>query len=315
MDFSQPAQEESSSTDAIIVKADEVDEAGADISAINPTNTSSEYDFNERIESRRAQDAQPVNSPKILANTISSSSRPVPRPILRREGSAPAPPQQPPPAPPRQNQSEEGSSTDSLSLLQLKRIVGDLPKLEPKAYAYEYEETRSFPEELQEWFQYTESDRYMLVRAREAFEEFWEHTSSAKLKGNPNAHDSNLWWTVAAEHDRKKFVEEATFKLQSEDLATRVNNLGRLTYILLGAWVDTAGVEQEINEQEPVHSTAQWLETQSTKPAFQLSWIIRGVNLLCTYDLLQKLIKALEKLWENEQSVSHCSPSSKLHQI
>ena len=43
-----------------------------------------------------------------------------------------------------------------MSVAQLRSIVTNLPKLEPKAYAYSYEETRTFPEELEEWFQYTE---------------------------------------------------------------------------------------------------------------------------------------------------------------
>ena len=311
MDFSKPASEESSSTDAIIVKADEVDEAGADISTIDPTNTSSEYDFNERIESRRAQDAQPVNSPKILANTISSPSRPPSRPILRREGSAPAPPQQPPPAPPRQQQSEEGHSTESLSLLQLRKIVGDLPKPEPKAYAYEYEETRSFPEELQEWFQYTEGDRYMLVRAREVFEEICEFNdvekSNEKLNENSDTSSSSLWWTGTTPQGQKRVVEEASEELDSDDLSVRVKSLGRLVYIALGAWVETAGLEQETDQHEPVRSTAQWLEAQSPKSVHQMSWIINGVKLLCSSDLVQKLIRALNQTWQSEQSVSHCS--------
>ncbi|KAL9633784.1 MAG: hypothetical protein Q9164_004495, partial [Protoblastenia rupestris] len=158
MDLQKPMSGANDGNEAIIVKADEVDEAGADISTISPQNASDESDFNARIESRRAQDAQSVSSPKILANAVPSLPRPISRPILRREGSTPAPPQQPPPPAPPQPREEGGNGTDSLSLLQLRRLVSDLPKIEPTAYAYEHDETRTFPEELEEWFQYIEEE-------------------------------------------------------------------------------------------------------------------------------------------------------------
>ena len=299
MEFPNPGQEESSDIDAIIVKADEIDEAGADISTISPTNSHSESDFNNRIESRRAQDAQTIGSPKILANAVPSPPRPNSRPILRREGSTPAPPQQPPPpAPPRQQ--EESNPTDSLSLLQLRRLVGDLPKIEPTAYAYEYEETRSFPEELQEWFQYSEEERYMLLRAKEGFEEQWEYTNTGKR----DTRDADLGWTDVRDQDREKFVEGAARALESEDLATRVKSLGCMTYIALGCWGDTSGVEKETGEHDLLHFAAEWLESQSTKPKFQLDWIVNGVRLLCVHSILQRLVGILNALWDSEQSVS-----------
>lgn len=111
-------------TAAIIVKADEVDESGADISTISPTdNTPSE--FEARIETRRAQDAQVGGTPRVLANAVASPAKPSTRPILRRERSAPPPPQQPPP--PAPSQQRDAGATDSLSLQQLRRLVTDLP--------------------------------------------------------------------------------------------------------------------------------------------------------------------------------------------
>ena len=298
MEFPNPSQEETLDT-AIIVKADEVDESGVDISTISPTNTT-ESDFNDRIESRRAQDAQPVGSPKILANAVPSPPRPVPRPLLRREGSTPAPPQQPPPpAPPRQQQ-EESNPTDSLSLLQLRRLVGDLPKIEPTAYAYEYEETRSFPEELQEWFQYSEEERYMLLRAKEGFEEQWDQMTA----GRSGMGSTGVDWTEARAQAREKFVRGAAVALESEDLVTRVKSLGCMAYIALGTWGDTAGVEKETGEHDVLQSAAQWLDSQSTKPKYQLSWIIAGVGLLSTLSTVQRLVQILHGLWDSEQSVS-----------
>ena len=302
MDFSNDPSQEPSDSDPIIVKADEVDEAGADISTISPDNTSSESDFNARIESRRAHDAEAVDSPKLLANAVPSPPRSIARPILRREGSAPAPPTQPPPAPPRQ---EDGAGpTDSLSLLQLRKLVGDLPKLEPTAYAYEYEETRSFPEELQEWFQYSEEERFIILGAKESFDEAWHPI----LRAREDADSGNPSWTDAPDADRQQLVKQAVSALDSGDVAIRVNSLGALSYTVLGAWDDTAGVDYDVREPKLADSTMSWLELQTTKPAYQLQWMIKGVQMLWGRTILGKLIDLLKGIWESEQSVSHLLP-------
>jgi len=66
MEDSEPSLARQDS-EAIIVKADEVDESGADISTISPSDAAeSESEFNARIESRRAQDAQPRSWPMLF---------------------------------------------------------------------------------------------------------------------------------------------------------------------------------------------------------------------------------------------------------
>jgi len=290
----------SEDSDAIIVKADEVDEAGADISTISPTDTSNESDFNDRIESRRAQDAQPGGSPKILANAVPSPPRPIARPILRREGSAPAPPQQPPPPTPAQQREESTNSTDSLSLQQLRRLVNDLPKVEPTAYAYEYAETRSFPEELEEWFQYTEEDRYMLLQAKKTFADKWEQARPE----HSTPSDKGLEWTDVEKEDRENFIQGALLALENPELSSRVKSLECISYVALGAWNDTAGVETEHRSTDLSAVDTKWLDAQSTKPVFHLKWITNGVEMLCEHGAAQKLVDVLKKLWESEQSVS-----------
>jgi len=280
-------------TDAIIVKADEIDEAGADISTISPTDAP-ESDFTARIESRRAQDAH--SSPKTLANAVPSPPKVVVRPILRREGSAPAPPQQPPPpAPPPRG---ESNPTDSLSLQQLKRIVTDLPKLEPAAYAYEYAETRPFPEELEEWFQYTEEERYMLLRAKQTFIEKWEQAQAER----PDPSDAIEWTDVEAE-GRESFIHGAIQALDNTEVSSRVKSLECLSYVALGAWGDTSGVEKG-DQVSLLPADDKWLSSQSTKPKYQLGWILDGARLLCDSGAAQKLVDVLGRLWDSEQSVS-----------
>lgn len=290
-------------SEAIIVKADEVDEAGADISTISPNDvTESESDLNARIESRRAQDAQPrpQGSPKILANAVPSPPKPAARPILRREGSAPAPPQQPPPPAPPQVQEEAKNPTDSLSLLQLKRLVTDLPKLEPTAYAYEYSETRSFPEEIEEWFSYTEEERYMLLRAKQTFNDKWEQAQAERLDASDKASE----WTDVEPEDRESFIIGAIKALDSSECSSRVKSLECVSYVALGVWDDTAGVHPEGDSVELLPGDVKWSDSQSIKANIQLNWILNGTRMLCRHGAVQKLLDILVRLWKSEQSVS-----------
>ena len=292
----------SEDNEAIIVKADEVDEAGADISTISPENAS-ESEFTDRIESRRAQDAQPGARPKNLANSV---EKPVVRQILRREGSVPAPPQQPPPPAPPQRSEDTSSNTDSLSLLQLKRIVADIPKGEPTAYAYDYSETRSFPEELQEWFQYSEGERHMLLRAKHTFIQTWEKAHSER----PESSDEALEWTDVEEEDRLWFMRCAVKALDSNLSVSRLKSLECISYVALGAWDDTAGVEGDVTEEVSVgEEDARWIESRKINSTVQLNWIVRGAKILFSNGAVRRLVKLLNEMWINEQSVSLLHPS------
>ena len=293
MEFPTP-QVEPVETEAIIVKADEVDEAGADISTISPTDTS-ESEFNARIESRRAQDALSSGSPKQLANAVGSPPKSSSRPLLRREGSTSAPPQQPPSRAPPPAQEESSNATDSLSLLQLRKLVSDLPKLEPTAYAYHYAETRSFPEELEEWFSYTEEERYVLLRAKDSFEDEWEHPQG-------------LEWLDSEEEERENFIVGAINILDSPEITARVKGLQCITYIALGVWGDTAGMDCEDDHLDLLPEDKIWLESQSTKPKSQLQWITNGTISLCKHGLVERLLDILKRLVESEQSVSPLYP-------
>lgn len=294
MDFLEPSRE----PEAIIVKADEVDEAGADISTISPTDTTPS-EFGARIETRRAQDAQAGGSPKILANAALSPPKSLARPALRRESSAPPPPQQPPPPAPSQR-ADVSNATDSLSLQQLRQLVTDLPKFEPAAYAYTYHDTRSFPEELEEWFQYTEEERYMLLRAKQTFEEKWEQAQATRIDSS----DEALEWIDVDDAAREKFVEGALKALEDSEPVTRVASLECLSYIALGAWSHTAGLEVgsgEVGTEELGLSSS---DEQYSGSWLQRKWIRKGVDLLTRFGALQKLSSLLCHLSEIEQSVS-----------
>lgn len=280
-------------TAAIIVKADEVDEAGADISTISPTDNSPS-EFEARIETRRAQDAQTGRSPKVLANAVGSPPKPPSRPILRREGSAPPPPAQPPPPAPPQR---DPGATDSLSLQQLRRLVTDLPKLESTAYAYKYEDTRSLPEELDEWFHYTEEERYMLLRAKQTFVERWEQAQATRIDPSDNTFE----WTDVENKARRRFVDGALQALESLETATRIASLECITYIALGAWAHTAGPTYG---KEDENVTVGPDDGSYVKSELQLQWIRKGVGLLSEAGAAQILLNVLRRLAEDEQSVS-----------
>lgn len=298
MDYAEPPNVPAD-TAAIIVKADEVDEAGADISTISAAdNTPSE--FEARIETRRAQDAQGGGSPKILANAVPSPPKPLARPLLRREGSAPPPPLQPPPPAPPQHPSDVPGNIDSMSLGQLRSHFNEIPRIEPTAYAYEYADTRSFPEELDEWFQYTEEERYMLLRAKQTFDEKWEQAQATRIAPSEEA----LVWTDVEEVVRKRFIEGALQALDSPDATTRIAGLECISYIALGVWAHTAGSEGEMDAEE----LGVGKDSSFAKSRAHLRWIRNGVGLLSEAGAAQKLLNILQRLFENEQSVSPRDP-------
>ncbi len=101
----------------------------------------------------------------------SPSSASVGRPQFQRSQPQPPPPHQPPPPPAPQ---QVGNPNDSLSLMQLKRIVTDFPKADPTSYAFTYADTATFEEEVDEWFSYNEAEYRRLNRARATFERRWK---------------------------------------------------------------------------------------------------------------------------------------------
>ena len=281
--------------DAIVVKADEVDEAGADISTISPTD---DADFGALIEARRAQDAKP-GSPKALANDVPGIRKPPPRPILKREGSTPLPPQQPPPPAPPQSEGDFGAATDSLSLLQLRNLVRDLPKLEPTAYTYEHNDTRSLPEELEEWFLYIAEEKELLLEAKRTFERQRGQSTKNGLSGQP------LNWTEAQPHDREDYVYKLAQDVSSYDKHDRKESLQSLTYVSLGVWGETAGLqthEDDIeHDREDSDVDDQTSHGLSAKFSLQLRSIRQAAELFCNLNIPQTLIKLLKGTVKLEQ--------------
>ncbi|MCJ1247825.1 Factor arrest protein 11 [Trapelia coarctata] len=227
----------------IIVRADEMDETGTNISTILPEDGG---DFEARVEARREQDIQSIGSPKELANSVSNLPEPPVRPILRREGSAPPPPRQPPPpAPP--SQEDAPVMADSLSLAELRNMVRDFPKSEAAAYAYEYEDTRTFPEELEEWFQYTREDNDFVIRAKKAFEDsFLEFLEKDRITSAAQA----TRWLGLRPGIRGSFLDHQVRGLDTLATPRVMRNLDSIAHIAMGMWQETTWLDGEPSEDE-----------------------------------------------------------------
>ena len=92
--------------------------------------------------------------------------------------------------------------------------------------------------------------------------------------------------------------------LHSSEISSRVKSLECLSYVALGVWGDTAGVEKEDGPSDYTVADKKWLNSSNTKPKLQLTWIENGTRTLCELGAAQKLLDILVKLWESEQSVS-----------
>ncbi|KAI0525568.1 hypothetical protein F5B22DRAFT_590487 [Xylaria bambusicola] len=165
--------------------------------------------------------------PGLTTATTPSNSLP-PRPSLQRNQVPPSPPSQPPPATPNTH------PADSLSLAQLRRIVSEFPRAEAAAYDFEYADTASHAEEIDEWFSYQFWQFVRLVNAQRAYESQWEHDLAAK--------EDEVTWDEAIEDIKTAFIRQALKEIQSEDSAVCTAATGKLVYLALGRWVDTAGL-------------------------------------------------------------------------
>ena len=162
------------------------------------------------------------------------------RPSLRRDHSVPAP-QQPPPPPPAQD--DTGQSSDSLSLLQLRRLVTELPKVEPTPYAFVYDDASSFPDEIEEWFSYDSEEREALLRIQSTFYQEWE-----KFRREDND------FTSANEEQKNGFIDRQIDILLDDEVSARARCLDVLTYYILGLWGETAGYPLPASElQNGIH--------------------------------------------------------------
>ena len=217
------------------------------------------------------------------------------RPGIQRGKSIPAPQQAPPPAPPQ----ELGNPTDSLSLAQLKRLVNEVPRVEPTPYAFDYEDAASFPEELEEWFAYTADERDAILNSLSSFSQVWT-AFKGQDSGSSAYEQGSVDWCTADPDDREAFMAELLSVLASPRNETKLTYLEALVYLTLGSWYETAndgsGSKNSHNQKESVHGQ---IPNHLTGAVRQIEWIRRNVDLLCKLEGLQIIFDLFRSLCEH----------------
>ena len=183
-----------------------------------------------------------------------------------------------------QQQSQPPAPTDSLSLLQLRRIVAEVNRAEPVAYDFVYADMGPRAEEIDEWFVYQFWQWVRLNAAQKAFEWHWNHES-----GGSNA------WEDADNDTRARFVQAAIAGVQSNDAALRSASIGKLVYLVLGRWGDTAMPNATSGESRSIASIP------------QLQAIKAGVECLTSLEGLPVIWDALRNCFEVHWYVSQRS--------
>ncbi|KAL2828202.1 hypothetical protein BDW59DRAFT_51499 [Aspergillus cavernicola] len=278
-----PASIDAAMQDHHIVKADEVDQTGTDISTVPDDQMMQEVA--EGIRQEQAAQEFPVLVDEVPAQEAKASKRPE----LRRNAAAPPPPLQPPPPAPIQRNLE--GSTDSLSLAQLKQLVHEMPKVEQPAYAFDYADSQPFPEEIEEWFQYSEFDRAMLLGMKFSFDRIW----GAFCESQPSISPHTLWIDASNEL-AKSFLIEMLDNLQDSEILIRIEALESLCYALTGVWGLTAGK----GVSDSPESSPMTAEKHRPK-SLQLIWMEKNAKLIHECSGLQPLYGCLLRVFEKSR--------------
>ncbi|PHH68890.1 hypothetical protein CDD82_199 [Ophiocordyceps australis] len=188
------------------------------------------------------------------------------------------PPRGPPPQQPgqQQPQSLHFGPNDSLSLQQLRRYVSDANRLDALVYDFDYADMGSHAEEIDEWFVYSMPQWLRLHAAHKAFEWHWNNETGRSM----------VAWEDADADVRARFVEAAIAGVQSNDAALRSASIGKIVYLVLGRWAETALSSAPSGPGTPVASQPQLQEIKA------------GVELLAALGGLPVVWEALRACFE-----------------
>ncbi|KAK6812809.1 hypothetical protein RU639_011437 [Aspergillus parasiticus] len=276
-----------------IVKADEVDQTGTDISPV------SDEQLMEEVAEGLRQERVSGTTPSAPGEVPMEAGKPYRRPELRRDAAAPPQPLQPPPPAPVQQNSER--HTDSLSLAQLRQFVQEMPRIEQPAYAFEYADSQPFAEEIEEWFQYSEFDRAMLLGMKSSFEKKWASFLEAQ-----NAESSQISWIDTTDDQRMAFMAQMVNGIREREVSVRLEALEVVCYIVTGVWGTTAGrdVDDYLEDPSPKETT----EVPKSK-SLQINWIENSANLVLESSGLAPLFECLRRVFERNRT-SYSSESA-----
>ncbi|WPH04042.1 Hypothetical protein R9X50_00692600 [Acrodontium crateriforme] len=218
--------------------------------------------------------AEPEAQEQLLRSNLPS------RPPLARQGSVPLAPQQlPTPTPPNESLETSQDPPDSLTLADLKRIRSTFPNVleappkrelfaDEKVYDFEYQDAQSLPVELEEWFNYSETEELKLRRCKEAFNDAWKRTR-----------EDNQDWIDAANETRVIFLNDQLDIIRTSG-GNNTNSLMVLTYIGLGVWHETAGKESGVPLDESFKNGKKCGSrlAEYGSSSVQLHWIVKMAN-------------------------------------
>lgn len=221
------------------------------------------------------------------------------RPGLRRDNSVPlpAPLHLPPPAPPAPHP-DATQPADSLSLIQLRSLVSELPKVDPAPYTFQYEDASSFEDELEEWFSYSVEEQANLLKAQTSYAHEWGTFNG--INSTPHE-DVGLDWANATRQQRSEFVQYLLGAIRQLETAARLQKLEALLYIMLGCWHETAGYSKPNSDtklstsQGPLSSDGHAPGTYD-KSYEHVQTIRKNVRLVIDLDGLEALMTQLRSV-------------------
>lgn len=228
------------------------------------------------------------------------------RPGLRRDNSVPlpAPLHLPPPAPPAPPP-DVIQTADPVSLIQLRGLVSELPKVDPAPYAFSYEDASSFEDELEEWFSYSVEEQAMLLKVQTSFAQEWGTFNG--LNSTPYE-EGGLDWSKATKQQQSEFLQYLLGTIRQGDTAMVLKKLEALVYVLLGCWHESAGLASTDIEagKEPVqiplprdgHAPGTY-----DKSAQHVQLIRSNVRLLVDLGGLQVLIQQLSSVCSRARGI------------
>jgi hypothetical protein len=151
------------------------------------------------------------------------------------------------------------------------------------AYDFEYEDTGPHAEEIDEWFVYGLFWQWVRLNgANRIFDSTWEEFGDDQE------------WDDADGETRSSFVRKTVEQIRDGEDLSRVHAIGRIMYLVLGRWVDTAHVSPFADEEKG----ADGKNARNVATHGQLVAIREGVKLLAEAEGLPVIWRALQHAFE-----------------
>lgn len=134
-----------------------------------------------------------------------------------------------PAAPQEENAGEEDFAVtggDSLTLMQLKRLVAHVARPKQPQYEFKYEDTDSLQNEIDEWF---DMDEEILEK--------WRLRMESTFDGS---------WMKATNDKKKEYITHCLLACESSNHTNRISALEGIAYVALGVWKVSRSVEHQL---------------------------------------------------------------------